>query len=305
MALLAAGHFIDSYWLSEIDRDARSIGDHIIQRLKREHADQLHPLFDNSSGTLPNDITLITEQMIIDMGRIDLFSSAWPCTDLSGASREEAQGLDGDRSALFFKTEEILAWVRKYNPHCHFFCENVVFSEKFPNAWNLVNHPLGDPVVWDAALISYSHRLRAYWTSFFTQEDVPDLDMGIKLKDVLHADHIPRRAMYTDVHPWAGCNTRGLPMTRYVTVVRAYETHSIREGPGLVLDRELGLQVRPYVEEVERILGYEVGDTLSPDLQEMPKWQSDRIRLAVLGNVIDVRVLTHIFSFLPNQPSFV
>jgi hypothetical protein len=61
-------------------------------------------------------------------------------------------------------------------------------------------------------------------------------------------------------------------------VVRAYETQSIREGPGLLLDRESGHEVRPYVEEVERILGYEVGDTLSPALQEMPKWQSDMIR---------------------------
>ena len=159
--------------------------------------------------------------------------------------------------------------------------------------------------MWDAALVSYAHRLRAYWSSFFTVDDVPELDMGITLADVLHPNHMPRRAMYTDSHPWARCNTRGFPMTRYVTVVRAYDTHSIRDGPGLVLDRRTGIPTRPFVEEVEQILGYEVGDTFPPELRQLPKWQSDRIRLAVLGNVIDVRALTHIFSLLPAQPSLV
>ena len=109
MALLASGHCVDAYWLSEIDQDARTIGDHIIDRLnKHHHANQLHPNFDKSSGVLPNDITLITEEMIIALGRINLFSSAWPCTDLSSASREDAQGLDGDRSALFSKLKKFL-----------------------------------------------------------------------------------------------------------------------------------------------------------------------------------------------------
>ena len=75
--------------------------------------------------------------------------------------------------------------------------------------------------------------------------------------------------------------------------------------PGLVLDRRTGIPTRPFVEEVERILGYEAGDTFPPELRELPKWQSDRIRLAVLGNVIDVRALTHIFSRLPAQTTLV
>ena len=94
-------------------------------------------------------------------------------------------------------------------------------------------------------------------------------------------------------------------MTRYVTVVRAYDTHSIRDGPGLVLDRRSGIPTRPFPEEVEQILGYEAGDTLPPTFHALPKWVSDRVRLAALGNVIDVRALTHILSRLPAEPSLV
>jgi hypothetical protein len=302
--MVMAGLNIDKYWLSEFDEEAREIGDNIIRRVKHQYAPQLRREFDTNISTLPQDITKITEDMIVALGRIDLFSAAWPCTDLSGASRDEARGLDGDRSALFFKVEQVLFWVRKHNPHCEFFCENVVFNEKFPNAWNLVNSSLGPPVVFDAALVSLAHRLRAYWSSFFRKEHVPDLNMSITLSDALHPDHGPIRSLYTDRPPFARCNTAGYPMTRYVTVVRYYETHSIRSGAGLVRDLLTGLPVRPYLEEIEGILGYQPGDTMTEKLARMPQWRSDMTRWGVLGNVIDVRALTHIFTHLPAFPVF-
>ena len=92
-------------------------------------------------------------------------------------------------------------------------------------------------------------------------------------------------------------------MTRYVTVVRYYETHSIRSGAGLVRDSRTGLHVRPYLEEVEGVLGYEPGDTMTDKLSGLPRWVSDLLRWQVLGNVIDVRPLTHIFAHLPALPS--
>jgi len=238
------------------------------------------------------------------LGRIDLVVAAWPCTDLSGANGDLALGLEGERSALFFHVERILSLILTHNPHCHFLCENVVFSNKFPDAWALINDSLGTPVIFDAALVSFAHRLRAFWSSFFMRSMIPEPRDDMRLQDVLDEDHVPRVALYSDKAPHAKFNVVGRRMTKYVTAVRRWETHNIRDGSGLVRVRGTSRFVRPRVEELERILGFQRGDTLTPGLRMLPKFASDLIRWGVLGNCIDANALTHVFSFLPSLPVF-
>lgn len=69
---------------------------------------QRHPLVPNLG-----DVTKITEQDIINLGRIDLVVFGSPCQDLSVAGKRK--GLDGARSGLFFTAMRIVGWVRK---HC-------------------------------------------------------------------------------------------------------------------------------------------------------------------------------------------
>ena len=80
----------------------------------------------------------------------------------------------------------------------------------------------------DAALVSYSHRWRLYWTSFFRNDMIP------QDRDNLHLDedHVARTAIYYDAPPYIPTNTEGIMLSRYVTV-SGRETHSL-SGTALV-----------------------------------------------------------------------
>ena len=171
----------------------------------------------------------------------------------------------------------------------------------------MVTESLGQPVIFDAALVSYAHRLRAFWSSFLMQHMIPRgvLRGDLRLADVLHADHIPREALYSDAPPFACFNVRGQRMEKYVTAVRFWDTHSIRDGSGLVEMRESrGVFVRMRVEELEVVLGFAEGDTAAPEIMALPRFASECIRWGVLGNCIDANALTFVFSHLPDLPVF-
>ena len=109
----------------------------------------------------------------------------------------------------------------------------------------------------DAAPVSYSHRWRLYWTSFFRNDMIP------QDRDNLHLDedHVARTAIYSDAPPYIPTNTEGIMMSRYVMVKRARNTQSIGDGTGLVRKRaattELEAYERPRIQELERILGFQ------------------------------------------------
>lgn len=64
---------------------------------------------------VPNlgDVSLITEQQIAALGRIDVLVFGSPCQDLSLAGKRK--GFDGERSSLFFIAMRIVRWARE---HC-------------------------------------------------------------------------------------------------------------------------------------------------------------------------------------------
>jgi len=244
--------------------------------------------------------------MIVDLGRIDCLTATWaPPATPPGASREALSHQGGETSAQFLTAELILFWVRRHNPHCQYMCVDSAMEDSSPDAHALVNDSLGEPVIWDAALISPAHCLLAVWSSFFTVRDVPNLRTGISLADALRPDHSPRLALSTDRPPHAPCNVTGHPMQRYVMATRQHERHpSTRDGTGQVQDRGTGEDVRPHAEELEAILGLEEGDTMAMEFRHLTSNQSDAIRRKVLDNAVDVRALTHILSLLPRAPTF-
>lgn len=68
---------------------------------------------------VPNlgNVTLITEDQIAALGRIDLVVFGSPCQDLSVAGKRK--GLDGARSGLFFTAMHIVEWCRRHGD-CRF-----------------------------------------------------------------------------------------------------------------------------------------------------------------------------------------
>jgi len=61
---------------------------------------------------------------------------------------------------------------------------------------------------------------------------IPQIRDNLHLYWVLDKDHEARTAIYSDTSPYIPANTEGIMMTRYVTVKRARNTQSIRDGTG-------------------------------------------------------------------------
>lgn len=59
------------------------------------------------------DVTKITAEQIKNLGPIDLVVFGSPCQDLSVAGKR--QGLEGERSGLFYAAMRIVAWARQHN----------------------------------------------------------------------------------------------------------------------------------------------------------------------------------------------
>ena len=305
-AMMTAGLPIERYWRSEPDAKSRSMGDNITRRLKRQFPGQLLPEFDSHINAIPNNPSLITEEMIVDLGRIDCLTAMWaPLATPPGASREALSHQDGETPAQFLTVDQILFRVRRHSPHCHFMCVDPAMEDSSPNAHALVNSSLGELVIWEAALISPAHCLLAVWSSFFTVRDVPNLRTGITLVNALRPDHSQRLALSTDRPPHVPCTVTGHPMQRYVKATRQHEQHPCtRDGTGQVQDRGTGADVRPHAEELEAIMGLEEGDTMAMEFSHLPSNQSDAIWRKVLDNAVDVRALTHILSLLPRALTF-
>jgi len=303
---MTAGLLIERYWRSEPDTESLSIRDNITRRLKQQFPDQLLPKFDSQINALPNDTSLITEEMMVDLGRIDCLTATWaPQATPPGAPREALSHQGGEAPAQFLTVEPIFFWVRRHSPHCQSICVDPVMEDSSPDAQAQVNSSLGEPVIWDAALISPAHCLLAVWSSFFTVRDVPSRRTGISLADTLRPDHSPQLALSTDRPPHVPCNLTGHPMQRYVTATWQHEQHpSIRDGTGQVQDRGTGEDVRPHAEELEAIMGLEEGDIMAMEFSHLPSNQSAAIRRKVLDNAVDVQALTHILSLLPRGPTF-
>ena len=83
LAMARAHKKVSKYWLVEIDRDARLVGDNIIARVLRDFPHLVTSASLAEVQKLVQDVLQITEQMIIDLGRVDILCAAWPCTDLT------------------------------------------------------------------------------------------------------------------------------------------------------------------------------------------------------------------------------
>ena len=306
LAMLTSGRKIDAYWPVEADEHTRSIGNNVTKRLKSQYKAQLAPDF--LRPTLPQDIELITEQMVIDISPIHLLAANWSSSDIAGvaADRARAAANSDETRGRLSSVERIRKWVVKHNTTCHFVFESEDFRLQHPDEWKRVTDSFGPPVGMDAALVSYSHRWRLYWTSFFRNDMIPQIRNNLHLNQVLDNDHVARTAIYSDTPPYIPANTEGIMMTRYVTVKRARNTQSIRDGTGLVRKRtattELEAYERPRIQELERILGFKPGDTDAPELQALPEATRERIRGGALGSGSDARLLTNILEALPRLP---
>ena len=146
----------------------------------RQISEIVNPPSDNFVGvdrSWHNDVFDITEESIrkLGKGKIGLFSFGACCEDMSklrllprGDSKKhdpdkpKREGLRGPKGKVLVQCLKVASWVRKYNPDCEEFSENVVFTDMHKD-WQTVCEHLGEPYKLNAADYSFTKRNRAYW----------------------------------------------------------------------------------------------------------------------------------------------
>ena len=156
LALERAGIKIDSYDAYEIEPNA-------IKATQANFPDVVHH----------GDVT--KEDFTKYKGKIDLLIGGSPCTQLSMAGN--GQGLKGAQSKLFYDYARALEEAQpKY-----FLLENVIMKKEWED---IITKILGvEPIEINSSLVSAQNRRRLYWTNIpnVTQPE----DRGIKLEDIL------------------------------------------------------------------------------------------------------------------------
>lgn len=144
VALDKAGINVDKYFASEIKKSAIKVS-------KANWADIEHI----------GDVHNVLSSEAINNNKIDLLIGGSPCQDFSAANAifGERQGLNGNRSSLFY---EYLRILKTLNPK-YFLLENVKMKK---DSKKELDKYLGvEGVLINSSLVSYQNRERYYWTN--------------------------------------------------------------------------------------------------------------------------------------------
>lgn len=173
VALERAGIKVDKYYASEIDKYA-------IKVTQKNYPDTIQ-IGDVTKVSYENGI-LKYENVMYDIGRIDLLIGGSPCQGFSFAGKQ--LNFEDERSKLFFEYVRLLEETKpKY-----FLLENVRMKKEYQD---VIGSYLGvEPILIDSALVSGQIRKRLYWTNIpnVTQPE----DKGILLKDVIESGCVDR-----------------------------------------------------------------------------------------------------------------
>jgi hypothetical protein len=177
-ALVRLGYQVGEVVACEARGAARQLHGHAMGELQREFPTTVGP----KAGAqlhhrLPQDIRLVSQAHLHDLGPLDLVVAGWPCQGNSAAG--EGQGLDDPRSGLFSELLRVLNILQdlhaKWGRPMGYLIEHVAAGNdrrpKVRRHFDAVQGLLGPEVVMDAAQVgSRAHRLRAWWTNL---EGVP------------------------------------------------------------------------------------------------------------------------------------
>lgn len=141
---------VDKYYASEIDSKAIQV------------------TMDNFPNTIQlGDVTLISEETLKSLPKVDLVIFGSPCRSLSKATagrKEYNNGLQGI-SWLFYPCNNILQWIKKNNnADVNFMVENVD-SNKTEDIKEMSRLLGVNPILIDSNLFSAQDRKRNYWTN--------------------------------------------------------------------------------------------------------------------------------------------
>lgn len=190
IALKEIGVKIDNYYAAEIDKNSIKV------------------TMDNFPNTIQlGDVTNITEEILMELPKIDLCIFGSPCRSLSKATagrKEYNNGLQGV-SWLFYPCNDILQWIKKNNnPDVKFLVENV---DSYNNKdIDEISNLLGvQPIMIDSNLFSAQDRKRNYWTNI-TIFPLPT-SCYLVLKDIMDKE-VDEKFFYSQGFTYHGDNKK-------------------------------------------------------------------------------------------------
>jgi DNA-cytosine methyltransferase len=292
-ALDKAGIPVNKYYASEIEDRAIAVSQHNYPDIIRL-----------------GDVRTVKAE---GLPEIDLLIGGSPCQDLSIA-KQNREGLDGERSGLFWEFVRIL---REVKPR-YFILENVASMPKADKA--IITEAVGvEPIMINASLVSAQQRKRLFWTNIPGVEQ-PE-DRGIVLRDILEPDTwTDRDKSYALIATYDRANLREMVEFNRRTIVfnKPVKVAKIgKGGQGEKIYHINGKSVslcgsngsrtatglyyifNDYVRkltpvECERLQGL-------PDNYTAAHGLSDRHRRMLLGNAFNVDVIAHILSAIPEE----
>jgi hypothetical protein len=255
---------------------------------------------------LPQDIRLVSQTHLHDLGPIDLVVAGWPCQGNSADG--EGQGLDDPRSGLFSELLRVLNAMQdlhqRWGRTLGYLIEHVaVGNDRRPKVrehFDALRGLLGPEVVLDAALVgSRAHRLRAWWTNL---EGVPLLRAAVAAQvrpprlfvhQVLGCGRRARPPKSAGVAPWAKVETAGAPRRALNTFVSYGGSYAFSRGGGGVLAcTQPGGAVtfeEPTAEERELAMRFPRGFNAAPGV-------SEATRRELLGQAMDLNSLMWVLA---------
>lgn len=271
VALERAGIPVDTYYASEIDKNAIKIS-------QKNYPDIIRL----------GDVTKWRE-WDIPWAEIDLLIGGSPRQGFSFAGKQ--LNFNDPRSKLFFEFVDILNHIRKHNPNVKFLLENV----KMKAEWrDVISGYLGvKPIRINSALVSAAKRDRLYWANF--DVEMPD-DKGITFDDInQHSTDWLSDTYIDNVSKWKAQqdpikNTTFIGTNSKLPCLTARGYNQSHSGMILISD---GNKYR-YLTNNEG----ELAMTLPVDYTA---GITDRERARCLGNGWTVDVIAHIFKGLTKE----
>jgi hypothetical protein len=253
VALALTGRRISRIHLVENNIEARVAAHQHIQRMLETHPRVVDRQCLRTLHEAPADIRDVNGQHLQAMTPLDLLVASIPCQDVSLAATH-AEGLEGNRTGLFFWALEIWRSVKEYNPQADavFECTDVELVS--PADFQRITEELGMvPCRFDAADVSPSTRWRCFWTTYEVQPPTPQ--QGLLWQSILDADHQVPVASHDSVPPQAPWVRKGEPRSKAPTLPARMDSYAVRNGQRVLWNTSLHRHELPRVHELCKEMG--------------------------------------------------
>lgn len=165
-AIKNIGINVDKYYSSEIDESAIAITNY-------NHKDVIQV----------GSVCDLDEEFLKLLPKIDLIMGGSPCQNLSSVNVGARDGLDGEKSSLFYEYLRVLNWIKENNnQNVTFLLENVGSASVEDR--KIINECLGvTGIKFNSQLLSAQNRNRIYWTNI--EFEVPQERINTYMQDIL------------------------------------------------------------------------------------------------------------------------